>query len=234
MLSLVIANKNYSSWSARPWLLMNELGIEFEEIQIKFHSDKWNNDLERYSPTRLVPVLWEGSVDKGLAIYDSLAIFERLNELYPEKQVFPSDSKARARARSLMAAFHSGFTDFRNAMPLNIRNRYPGLGHTAEALQDINLLSNLILDCKENFGASGQFIFGPYSAVDAFFAPVMSRFQTYEYTLADLVMRQLQESLLSTESWKEWSKAALTEADFVPEDEPYADLRATSGSVQST
>ena len=231
MLSLVIANKNYSSWSARPWLLMNELGIEFEEIQIKFHSVAWNRDLEQFSPTRLVPVLWEGPVGKGLAIYDSLAIYERLNELYPEKKVLPSDDQARARARSLMAAFHSGFIGLRAAMPMNIRAKYPGLGHTEDALNDIDHLSNLILDCKEKFGEAGPFIFGTYSAADAFFTPVMSRFQTYAYEIVNPVMCQLQESLLSTESWKQWSEVAMTETDFVPEDEPYAELRSTGASA---
>ena len=222
MLSLVIANKNYSSWSARPWLLMTELKIEFQEIQIKFHTDEWDNELHTYSPTRLVPVLWEGNVGEGLSTYDSTAIIERLHELQPDKQVLPIHSHARARARSLMAAFHSGFSGVRSAMPMNIRSKYPGLGHTHDALDDIEKLSELIVDCRSRHGALGPYIFGNYSAADAFFTPVMSRFQTYEYALKDPVMRELQETLLSTKSWESWSAAALTETEFVPEDEPYA------------
>lgn len=228
MLSLVIANKNYSSWSARPWLLMTELGIEFDEIQIKFHTERWNTELVKYSPTRLVPVLWEGNVGEGLSIYDSLAIIERLHELQPDKQVLPINSHARARARALMAAFHSGFSGVRGAMPMNIRSKHPGLGHTEDALKDIADLSNLIIDCKKRHGGTGPYIFGNYSAADAFFTPVMSRFQTYEYVLKDPVMRELQETLLSTKSWESWSTAALTETDFVPEDEPYATAPLTN------
>ena len=201
---------------------MTELGIEFEEIQIKFHTEKWNNELLRHSPTRLVPVLWEGNVGEGLSIYDSLAIIERLHELHPEEQVLPIDAHSRAKARSLMAAFHSGFSGLRGAMPMNIRNKYPGLGHTVDALNDIEHLSNLIVDCKRRLGRKGSFIFGEYSAADAFFTPVMSRFQTYEYQLNDPIMRELQETLLGTRSWNLWSAAARTERDFVPEDEPYA------------
>lgn len=224
MLSLVIANKNYSSWSARPWLVMTELGIEFEEIQIKFHTEEWNNELGKYSPTRLVPVLWEGKVGEGLSTYDSLAIIERLHELQPDKQVLPINSHTRAKARALMAAFHSGFSGVRGAMPMNIRSKHPGLGHTEDAQKDIANLSNLIVDCKRRHGGKGPYIFGNYSAADAFFTPVMSRFQTYEYELENPIMRKLQETLLSTKSWGMWSAAAFEETDFVPEDEPYVNV----------
>ena len=107
-------------------------------------------------------------------------------------------------------------------MPMNIRSKYPGLGHTEDAQKDIANLSNLIVDCKRRHGGKGPYIFGNYSAADAFFTPVMSRFQTYEYALKDPVMRELQETLLSTKSWQAWSEVALTETEFVPEDEPYA------------
>ena len=221
MLHLVIANKNYSSWSARPWLLLTELGIPFEEIQIKFNTTEWEIELPALSPTRRVPVLWEGAPKNGVVTYDSLAIVERIHELFPEKNVLPKDPLARARARSLMAAFHSGFQDFREAMPMNIRASYKGFGHTEQCLKEIDELSKLLVEAKQTYGSHGPFIFGEYSAADAFFTPVNSRFKTYGYVSEYSDIQELQDTLLTTESMKLWVKGALDEQDFVAEDEPY-------------
>ena len=149
MLHLIIANKNYSSWSARPWLLMTELDIPFQELQIKFNSKEWVDQLPKYSPTRMVPVLWEGQPITGTCTFDSIAIIERLVELFPTKPVLPKDPRARTSARSLMATFHSGFHALRAAMPMNIRANYSGFGHTVEALKDISRLTQLIKEAKE-------------------------------------------------------------------------------------
>ena len=228
MLTLVIANKNYSSWSARPWLLLTELGIPFTEKQIKFHSKAWEEDLPKYSPTRRVPVLWESEMSDGLVTYDSLAIVERVYELHPDRGVLPEDPSARSEARALMAAFHSSFHYLRKAMPMNIRREdLDGFGHTADAISDIEELSKLILRCKSKYGQNGQFIFGSYSAVDAYMTPVMSRFKTYGVDLKDSILNELQHTLLATTSMKEWTKGALQETEFVKEDEPY-DNRAHS------
>ena len=131
-LTLVIANKNYSSWSARPWLTMTELGIPFTEHMVKFDSADWAESITKLSPSRLVPVLWEGEAGHGLATFDTIAILERLHELFPQVDVWPREARARARARSLVADFHAGYRILRDAMPMNIRSRYPGKGMTPQ------------------------------------------------------------------------------------------------------
>ena len=139
-LTLVIANKNYSSWSLRAWLAMRESGIPFAERLLKFDSEDWERDIRALSPTRLVPVLWEGAPGSGFATFDSSAIFERLHELHPEAGVWPADPLARARARSLVAEFHAGYGELRRMMPMNIRSRYPGKGMNATVAEQIGCL----------------------------------------------------------------------------------------------
>ena len=127
-LTLVIANKNYSSWSARAWITMTALKIPFTERVVKLDSTDWDRNIATLSPSRLVPVLWEGSPGSGFATFDTIAILERLHELFPGAGVWPSEPQARARARALVADFHAGYQTFRSAMPMNIRSRYPGKG----------------------------------------------------------------------------------------------------------
>ena len=137
-LTLVIANKNYSSWSARPWLTMTGLGIPFTERMVKFDSSDWDENIAELSPSRLVPVLWEGQPGRGHATFDTIAILERLHELFPRVGVWPREAQARARARSLVADFHSGYRNLRDAMPMNIRSRYPGKGMTPQVAAEID------------------------------------------------------------------------------------------------
>ncbi len=221
-LTLVIGNKNYSSWSLRPWALMTELGIPFAERMLKFDSEDWDENIAGLSPTRLVPVLWEGEPGQGFATFDTSAIVERLGDLYPDRRVWPADDRARARARSLVATFHSGFAALRSAMPMNIRSSYPGKGHEPEVLAEIERLTVFWQDTRREFGGGGPFLFGSYSATDACFLPVASRFATYEPPL-DPEAADYCAVLLDTTAMREWSAAARLETEFVPEDEPYAD-----------
>ena len=221
-LTLVIGNRNYSSWSLRPWALMTELGIPFAERMLKFDSEDWDRNIARLSPTRLVPVLWEGEPGQGFATFDTSAIVERLGDLYPDRCVWPADDRARARGRSLVATFHSGFFALRSAMPMNIRSSYPGKGHEPEVLAEIERLTAFWRDARREFGADGPFLFGKYSAADACFLPVASRFATYEPAL-DSEAADYCDALLDTKAMREWSRAARLETEFVPEDEPYAD-----------
>jgi len=223
-LTLVIANKNYSSWSARPWLLMTELGIGFKERMLKFDSEDWAKNIATLSPSRLVPVLWEGEPENGFPTFDTLAIIERLHELFPDKGVWPGDARARARARSLAADFHAGYRALRGAMPMNLRGSYPGKGMSAEVAQDIERLTAHWVRTRRDFGATGRFLFGGYCAADAYFAPVASRFVTYGVEL-DGETRSYQQALLGTASFAAWRKAALQETEFVAADEPYAPPR---------
>jgi glutathione S-transferase len=214
-LTLVIANKNYSSWSMRPWVLMRNLGIAFEERLLKFHTEAWDAQIGKLSASGLVPVLWEGEPGKGFATWDTLAIAERLHELHPDRKVWPADARQRARARSLAAEMHGGFRNVRGAMPMNIRSRYPGKGMNEGVAKDIARITSLWDEAK------GPFLFGEFCAADAFFAPVATRFVTYGVELKGKA-RAYQQALLEAPGVKAWSADAVKETEFVAEDEPYA------------
>jgi glutathione S-transferase len=220
-LTLIIGNKNYSSWSMRPWVLLRGLQIPFQERQLKFHTPEWSAHIGRLSPSGMVPVLWEGEPGKGFATWDTLAIAERLHELFPQAGVWPADGKARARARALCAEFHSGFRSFRGAMPMNIRSRYPGKGMSPEVAKDIERIKALWTEARTEFGGGAQFLFGAFGAADAFYAPVATRFVTYGVALEGAA-GQYQQALLECAGVKAWSADAVKEHEFVAEDEPYA------------
>jgi len=220
-LTLVIANKNYSSWSARPWLVMTQLGIPFHERMVKFDSADWNDNIATLSPSGLVPVLWEGEPGSGFATFDTIAIVERLHELFPDAGVWPADPLARSRARSLVADFHAGYRNLRDAMPMNIRSRRPGKGDSPEVRAEVDRLCANWRETRTRFGRDGPFLFGGFSAADAFFTPVVSRFVTYDVALPEDAKRY-QGVLLGTRAMCAWTEAALQETEFVPMDEPYA------------
>ncbi len=221
-LTLVIGNKNYSSWSLRPWALMTELGIPFAERMLKFDSEDWEANIDALSPARLVPVLWEGEPREGFATFDTVAIVERLNDLYPDRGIWPANDRARARARSLVANFHSGYAALRSAMPMNIRSHHPGKGHEPDVMVDIERLTAFWRDTRAEFGTRSPYLFGNFSAADAYFLPVASRFATYDPPL-DSETEEYCRALLDTMAMREWGRAARLETEFVPEDEPYAD-----------
>jgi glutathione S-transferase len=174
-LKLVVANKNYSSWSMRPWVAARQARIPFEEILLDYDADTRVIGIERYSPTRKVPVLL---VD-GEPMWDSLAICETLAELYPEKNLWPEDAAARRAARSVCAEMHSGFQSMRNTLSMNIRKRYPGKGRTAETEKDIARVVEIWTGCRKRYGAGGELLFGAFTIADAYYAPVAMRFLTY-------------------------------------------------------
>jgi glutathione S-transferase len=221
VLTLVIANRNYSSWSMRPWVALRAAGIEFRERLLKFESQDWSEHIGRLSPSGLVPVLWEDEPGAGFATWDTLAIIERANELFPGHGIWPADPRARARARSLCAELHAGFRALRSAMPMNIRGRYPGKGMNAEVAADIERIRGLWTQARAEFGQGGVFLFGTFSAADAFYAPVATRFNTYGVTLAGAAQTYLG-ALLDAPAVREWCEAGAREPEFVAADEPYA------------
>ena len=184
-LRLVIANKNYSSWSLRPWVLLTQAGIAFEEVQLKFTDDGEVGQIEKWSPTGKVPVLW---VDDE-PVWDSLAICETLAELYPDKTLWPADRVARRVARAISAEMHSGFGGLRSAMPMNIRSAHPGKGRTPGALKDIERIVAVWESCRARFGGGGDMLFGDFGCADAMFAPVATRFRTYAVALPPVAQR---------------------------------------------
>jgi glutathione S-transferase len=216
-LQLVIGNKNYSSWSMRPWVLLRQAGIPFEEMQLKFGDDGAPVGVERYSPSRKVPVL----IIDGEQVWDSLAICETVAELHPEKHLWPEDDAARRVARSICAEMHSGFQALRGAMPMNIRSRHPGKGMTDKSSKDIERVVSLWTQCRERFGGAGSFLFGRFSIPDAFYAPVVMRFHTYAVQLPP-VAQAYAEAVQALAAVREWVMAARRETEFVPADEPYA------------
>ena len=215
--SLVIGNKNYSSWSMRPWVLMTELGIEFREVLLKFHSKEWDAQIERWSPSRLVPVLWRGNQ----AVWDTLAIMETLHEWFPQAGVWPRDDEARALARSTCAEMHSGFRDLRAHMPMNIRASHPGKGRRPEVDANVRRIEHLWAEARRRFGSRGPFLFGDFCAADAMYAPVVMRLRTYAMPLSAENARYC-EAVQGARGARLWIEGALEEKEFVAEDEPYA------------
>lgn len=217
-LSLVIGNKNYSSWSMRPWVLLTHFDIPFTERMVKFESADWATNIASLSPSKLVPVLWEDGIGSGFATWDTLAIMERVADLFPDKSIWPRDDRQRARARSLAAEMHAGFRALRGAMPMNLRAQHPGKGHTPEALADAAHIQSLWTDCLQASG--GPFLLGEFSAVDAMYAPVVTRFQTYGVPL-ESALREYSQAVLSARGVADWIKDSASETDFVAHDEPY-------------
>ena len=216
-LKLAIANKNYSSWSMRPWVLLTQAGIAFEEIQLKFSDEGRVPGVERYSPTRQVPVL----IVDGEPVWDSLAICEAVAELLPDKHLWPADARARQFARSICAEMHAGFRNLRGAMPMNIRAALPGKGMNPQVQQDIDRIAAIWESCRARYGQGGELLFGQFTAADAFYAPVATRFLTYAVTLPRAAQRYA-DALLALPAVREWMAQARREAEFVRADEPYA------------
>jgi len=222
-LSLVIANKNYSSWSMRPWVLLTAFDIAFTEIMVKFHSADWSRELPRLSPPLMVPVLWDGEVgnEKSICVWDSAAIIETIAESYPEHAVWPRDKAARANARAIAAEMHAGFRALRSSMPMNIRARHAGLGMNAETQKNIMRIETIWREARAKFGRDGAFLFGEFSAADAMYAPVVMRFGTYKPNLSADTITYC-DAVRAHPAVAAWVKAANAETEFVEEDEPYA------------
>lgn len=209
-LTLVIGNKNYSSWSLRPWLAMKQAGLEFDEIRIALDTPTSLQEIRQYSPAGKVPIL----LDNGLTIWDSLAICEYLAEHYPTKHWWPEDKAARAVARSISAEMHSGFQALRQNMPMNCRAFLPGKGMAPGVQADIDRITAIWRDCRQNFGTGGEMLFGDFTIADAMFAPVVSRFTTYDVQL-DPTSRAYAETIWALPAMQEWVAAAQTKIEVL-------------------
>jgi glutathione S-transferase len=198
---LVIGNKNYSSWSLRPWIAMKVLGIPFDEKRIHLYAADSKDQILRYSPAGRVPILHDGST----AVWDSLAILEYLAEKHP--QLWPGDRDERARARAVSAEMHSGFAALRQHMSMNTRKRYPGKGRTPEVLADIKRIEEIWAEAR------GPFLFGAFTAADAMYAPVVLRFRTYEVPVRK---KSYLDAMLALPAMREWIEAAEREPESIP------------------
>jgi glutathione S-transferase len=215
-LQLVIANKNYSSWSMRPWVAMRQAGMAFEEVQLKFTDEGKVRGIDAWpSPNGQVPLL----LMDGAPVWDSLAICEALAETNP--QLWPADTRTRQIARAACAEMHGGFRALRSAMPMNIRATHPGKGMVAGVQRDIDRICALWRSCRELKRDPGELLFGAFSIADAYFAPVVMRFMTHAVALPADAQRYC-DAVRALSAVREWMDGARAETEFVPADEPYA------------
>jgi glutathione S-transferase len=229
-MELVIGNKNYSSWSMRPWVLLKQFGIPFTERKLRLDlspGSAFYAELARVTPAGKVPVLVE---EDGFAVWDTLAIAEYIADRHPERQVWPRDARERARARSLCAEMHAGFRHLRSLCPMNIEALLQQLGAELFAREeclrsDLARVGALIGDAV--CASGGPFLFGHFGAVDAYYAPVAMRIRTYGLPVSDTVASYVK-CLAEAAGVREWIADALAEHDFVVDDEPYRQAPAAS------
>jgi glutathione S-transferase len=209
-LTLVIGNKNYSSWSLRPWLAMKQAGLAFDEMRISLRQPGTTARILEYSPSGRVPCLVDGS----LTVWDSLAICEYVNEQYAGGSLWPRDVGARARARAVSAEMHSGFAAVRTHLSMDIRGRYPERGAAALARPDVAAeVARIHALWTESLSASGgPFLFGGFSIADAFFAPVVTRFRTYAVPLTAALARY-SDAVLGLPAMQQWEAASTAEPE---------------------
>jgi glutathione S-transferase len=198
-LTLVIGNKNYSSWSMRAWLALRETGCAFDEIVVPLDQKETRAAILAHSPSGKVPVLTQGD----RKVWDSLAIIEYLAEQFPAAGLWPEAATARALARAVSAEMHAGFAPLRTHMPMNIRALKPGVGRTPEVDADIRRIGEIWRDCRHRFGDDGPFLFGRFGAADCMYAPVVTRLFTYAVKL-DPVCRAYANAILDRPSVKDW------------------------------
>lgn len=222
-MQLVIGNKNYSSWSMRPWVLLKQAGIAFDEVKIRFDAfapdSNFKTELARISPAGRVPVL----IDDDLAVWDTLAIAEYLAEKFPAKQLWPQDAKARARARSVCAEMHSGFGALRSHLPMNIEAALPAVGarlldEHAAVRADVERLVGMWSALLDTCG--GPLLFGEFSIADAYFAPVVMRLKSYAIPVPPNIAAYAQR-VVELPGVAAWIDDALAERDFLGFEEPY-------------
>jgi glutathione S-transferase len=204
--TIYIANKNYSSWSLRGWLMLKRTGAGFVEEVIPLDEAATRASILRHSPSGKLPALQHGD----LVIWESLAIGEYLAERFPEARLWPASADARAVARAVSFEMHAGFTALRSHLPMNLRSSFPNRGVTPEAQADINRITAAWRDCRKRFGAGGDFLFGHFTIADAMFAPVISRFRTYKIALDDEAQRYA-DLLWTMPAMQEWATAARNE-----------------------
>ncbi len=223
-MKLYIGNKNYSSWSMRPWVMLKNAGIAFEEIKLRFDGfapgSQFRAEIEKISPVGKVPVL----IDGDLTVWDTLAIAEYAAETFPDKQLWPTDKAQRARARSICAEMHSGFTNLRGACMMNIEASLPDVGALVlrdkpTVVADVRRIETIWSELLTAYG--GPYLFGSrFTIADAYFAPVCMRFKTYALSAKPQINAYI-EVIRNAPGVKEWIADALVEDDFRDFEEPF-------------
>jgi glutathione S-transferase len=206
-LKLIIGNKNYSSWSMRPWLALRANQIAFEEVFIPLYTgDTDKKRILGFTPAGKVPALLDGDI----TIWDSLAIIEYAAERFPQTRLWPEDRASRAYARSISAEMHSGFAALRNECGMNLHRPVGAVTLSADARADIARIQQIWIECRQRHGKSGPFLFGAFGGADAMFAPVVHRFRTYAIEVAPEA-RGYMDTMMSLPAFQEWTRAGLAE-----------------------
>jgi glutathione S-transferase len=214
VLHLVIGNKNYSSWSFRPWLAMKVAGIPFQETVISLEASDFKARVKAISGAGKVPVL----VDGGVHIWETLAILEFLAEKFPAASLWPGEAATRAHARAISFEMHAGFQPLRRQLPMNMWRPVLPRQLDPDADADVARIDAIWAECRSRFGAGGPFLYGAFGAADAMYAPVVSRFHTYAVKVS-AVARDYMHAIMALPAWNEWRDAALREPWVLPHDE---------------
>lgn len=213
-LTLIIGNKNYSSWSFRPWIAMKAFGIAFDEVVISLNAEDFKPRLLKVSGTGKVPTL----IDGDIKVWESLAILEYLAEKFLGKKLWPADTAARAHARAIASEMHAGFVPLRRALPMNMWRPVMKRELDAEVTANAARIDAMWSECRASFGQGGPFLFGGFGAADAMYAPVVARFHTYAVKVG-AASRAYMDAMMALPAWTEWTAAAVREPWVLAEDE---------------
>jgi glutathione S-transferase len=211
---LIVGNKNYSSWSLRPFMALAMADIPFDEKLIRFGEPRFGRAVRKISKAGQVPIL----VHNGVTIWETLAILEYLAETWPDRNLWPKNKAARAMARSVCAEMHSGFRHLRSACPMNLRRPISPVPLNEGILKDVTRIEDLWRQCRNAHGKGGPFLFGKFGIADAMFAPVVTRFDTFAIKVSDDTQHYMN-AVLATPAFHDWKSAALKEKWVVAEDE---------------
>ena len=214
-LQLIIGNKNYSSWSMRPWIAMKTAGIPFEETMISLYVEGSEAKIRTYSPAGKVPIL----IDGDIRVWESLAIIEYVADKFPGANLWPADPAARAHARAIATEMHGGFVPLRQQCGMNMWHPPARRAVNDEARANIARIQEMWTEARTRFGAGGPFLFGKFSAADAMYAPVVSRFETCMIDVSAPVAAYMR-AMIALPAWQEWRRAALRETTPIPKFEP--------------
>ncbi len=209
-LTLIIGNKNYSSWSLRPWLVLRRAGLAFKELRIPLYQEESRERALRYSPTGKLPALLDGDIH----VWDSLAIIEYLADTFPDAGIWPADPVSRAEARSISAEMHSGFEHLRQEFPMNCRVHLSEVPYSEAVAEDIERICAIWRSCRERFGSGGPFLFGAFSAADAVYAPVVLRYQSYGVKVGP-VEQTYMDAVRALPDLQEWIDAGRLEEEII-------------------
>lgn len=214
-LTLIIGNKNYSSWSLRPWIALKVKGLAFDETVIPLYLPGSREEILKYSPAGKVPVLIDGDEH----VWESLAILEHVAERFPETHLWPPDPRARSHARAVATEMHAGFAALRRACTMNMWLPPKPRPQSDEVKADVARIEALWGDCRARYGQGGPFLFGDFTAADAMYAPVVSRFHTYGIPVG-ATARAYMEAMMALPAWREWYDAAMKETWIMQHNEP--------------